>query len=123
MQLIRWQCDRIKPCQACCVRGLPSECEYLTNSEDRHLISQADAIESLRNEVGRLKQRLANLENAPNVEAAPNIRPNLFDPSSQSSSRLSHGGSLKAPADSVENEDYTALQAIFKVIASAPPHI
>jgi hypothetical protein len=102
---------------------LPSECEYLTNNEDRHLISQADAIESLRSEVVRLKQRLADLENTPKVGAAPNIQPHHVDALSPPLSHSSHEAPSTETTDSIEYGDYAALQAIFEVIASAPPHI
>lgn len=101
------QCDRIKPCQACCVRGLPSECEYVTTNEDRFLISQADAIESLRSEVGRLKQRLADL--SASLEQPP-------------AGEYSHS-STAAPAGAVPYEKYAALQSILKLIASGSPDV
>lgn len=56
------QCDRVKPCRACCARGLQSECEYVTNSEDRFQIRQSDIIDNLRKEVNRLKRNLADSE-------------------------------------------------------------
>lgn len=56
------KCDRAKPCRACCIRGQESECEYVTNNEDRFQISQADVIERLRKEVSRLKRDLADAE-------------------------------------------------------------
>lgn len=110
------QCDRIKPCQACCIRGLPSECEYVATNEDRYLISQSDAIESLRNEVARLKQRLVelNISDSPTdndnkdkemgfLHAAP--RPSVPEPTTRD----------------VTLQRYNALETIINVIATAPP--
>lgn len=75
----------------------------MTTNEDRFLISQADAIESLRNEVGRLKQRLADLN-------AQEPRAGDYPPNATGAS----GGS-------VPYEKYAALQSILKVIAAGTP--
>ncbi|KAL1952513.1 hypothetical protein VTO42DRAFT_5099 [Malbranchea cinnamomea] len=104
------KCDRIKPCQACCVRGLPSECEYVTTNEDRFLISQADAIENLRNEVGRLKQRLADLTAAQETPQPPPPPPRPAP-------------SPPGTPGSVPYEKYAALQSILHAIASGSPEV
>jgi hypothetical protein len=52
----------MKPCRACVARGQESECEYITNNEDRFQISQNEVIGRLRKEVNRLKRRLTDVE-------------------------------------------------------------
>ena len=58
--LTETQCDRVKPCQACCAHGHPSKCVYdLTLSdEDFHPISQSDEIRNLRVELKGLRDKL-----------------------------------------------------------------
>ncbi|PGH00861.1 hypothetical protein AJ80_09113 [Polytolypa hystricis UAMH7299] len=114
------KCDRIKPCQACCVRGLPSECEYVTTNEDRFLITQADAIDSLRNEVTRLKQQLADLENIKNMKGARDVNDknnNHYGPQSSPQTSTPPG------VDLALYEKYVLMESIVNVIASAPPEI
>ncbi|PGH10723.1 hypothetical protein AJ79_05314 [Helicocarpus griseus UAMH5409] len=118
------KCDRIKPCQACCIRGLPSECEYVVNNEDRFLITQADAIASLRNEVAELKQQLAALGHVPCSELGTN------DGGSIPTAALSQNNSQQfrflpqpALANAVPYEKYAALEAIVNTIATAPPEV
>jgi hypothetical protein len=65
------QCDRVKPCRACCARGLQSECEYVTNNEDRFQIRQSDIIDNLRREVNRLKRNLAEAEQPQPIQPFP----------------------------------------------------
>ncbi|KAI9815597.1 MAG: hypothetical protein M1832_005458 [Thelocarpon impressellum] len=53
------KCDRVHPCQACCGRGLPKECEFVVNDrEDYEPIAQSYEIRKLRVENERLKMRL-----------------------------------------------------------------
>ena len=53
------QCDRVHPCQACCGRGHPKECVFLTKEkEDYEPIAQSYEIRKLRAENERLKMRL-----------------------------------------------------------------
>ncbi|KAF2791298.1 hypothetical protein K505DRAFT_363937 [Melanomma pulvis-pyrius CBS 109.77] len=52
------KCDRTTPCSACCARGEPKECEYITNSGDFVPIQQSYEIRKLRQENLRLKERL-----------------------------------------------------------------
>ena len=54
------QCDRVKPCGACCLRGDPSGCEYSANGQDRHYIEQYALIEELWRSCDSLKQQLAD---------------------------------------------------------------
>jgi hypothetical protein len=54
------QCDRVKPCRACCTRGAPSECEYGTTKKDRHFIEQSDLIERLRSRCKQLEDQLTD---------------------------------------------------------------
>ncbi|KAG5295927.1 C6 finger domain-containing protein [Histoplasma capsulatum G186AR] len=119
------KCDRIKPCHSCCVRGLPSECEYVASNEDRFLITQADAVASLRKEVGMLKQQLAALGHVPRSE---------LDAADKDLSQTSKKPSLKRPqpspsdhehslANSVPYEKHATLMRIFETIATAPEDI
>lgn len=52
------QCDRVKPCGACCLRGTPSECEYGNSKQDRHFIEQSTVIENLLQSCETLKHEL-----------------------------------------------------------------
>jgi hypothetical protein len=53
------QCDRVKPCRACCTRGAPSECEYGTSKKDRQYIDQSDLIQHLRERCRALEIQLS----------------------------------------------------------------
>ncbi|KAJ5656618.1 hypothetical protein N7507_008568 [Penicillium longicatenatum] len=53
------KCDRSIPCHACIIRGIESECTYLTTPEDREHISQAEIIDRLRREVAQLRTQLS----------------------------------------------------------------
>lgn len=53
------QCDRVKPCHACCAHGYPSKCVYETvPDEDARPISQAEEIRNLRDEIKDLRSRI-----------------------------------------------------------------
>lgn len=53
------QCDRTKPCSACCARGHPKECEFVVGEgNDYSPIQQSYEIRKLRAENQRLKERL-----------------------------------------------------------------
>jgi hypothetical protein len=53
------QCDRTKPCSACCARGLPKECHFvLGEGADFGPIQQSLELRRLRAENQRLKERL-----------------------------------------------------------------
>lgn len=53
------QCDRTKPCSACCARGHPKECEFVVGEgNDYSPIQQSYEIRKLRQENQRLKERL-----------------------------------------------------------------
>ncbi|KAK2808513.1 hypothetical protein FQN50_004722 [Emmonsiellopsis sp. PD_5] len=119
------KCDRIKPCQACCIRGLPSDCEYTTNTEDRFLISQADAISSLRNEVRSLKQQLAAIGHAPNSTSDDEEEEEGKPPTSASLQTLQppRASSSLPPSNTVPYEKYAALEAKYaalEAILTAP---
>ncbi|KAJ5938940.1 hypothetical protein N7466_002074 [Penicillium verhagenii] len=53
------KCDRSIPCHACIIRGIESECTYLTTAEDREHIGQAEIIDRLRREVAQLRTQLS----------------------------------------------------------------
>ncbi|PGG97618.1 hypothetical protein GX51_07250 [Blastomyces parvus] len=119
------KCDRIKPCHACCVRGLPSECEYVASNEDRFLITQADAVAGLRKEVGLLKQQLAALGHDPasksdKLELDCSHAPN---PSSLERPQSTPSSHESTSANPVPYEKYATLEAIVNTIATAPPDI
>ncbi|ODH30044.1 hypothetical protein ACO22_03644 [Paracoccidioides brasiliensis] len=118
------KCDRIKPCHACCVRGLPSECEYVTNNEDRFLITQADAVASLRREVGRLKQQLLALGHAPSSEldAADRGLTTTTSPLKKGSGQPSSAPE-SPPCNRVPYEEYATLLTIVQTIATASPDV
>lgn len=53
------QCDRTKPCSACCARGLPKECHFvLGEGAEFGPIQQSLELRKLRIENQRLKERL-----------------------------------------------------------------
>lgn len=52
------QCDRTKPCSACCARGQPRGCEFLAEGGDYAPIQQSYELKKLRNENQKLKERL-----------------------------------------------------------------
>ncbi|EED13612.1 C6 finger domain protein, putative [Talaromyces stipitatus ATCC 10500] len=58
------KCDRVKPCRACCMRGVPAECDYGTTKHDRGFIAQSDLIEELRAKLKKLEQKLAQHDEA-----------------------------------------------------------
>nr|OQO26881.1 hypothetical protein B0A51_12170 [Rachicladosporium sp. CCFEE 5018] len=52
-------CDRTKPCSACCARGHPKECEFIVGEgNDYSPIQQSYEIRKLRSENQNLKERL-----------------------------------------------------------------
>lgn len=54
-----YQCDRTKPCSACCARGHPKECEFATaDGNDYAAISQSYEIKDLRRENQKLREQL-----------------------------------------------------------------
>lgn len=56
---IRPQCDRVKPCHACCAHGYPSKCVYEdAPDEEARPISQAEEIRNLRAEIQDLRARV-----------------------------------------------------------------
>lgn len=58
-KLIKFQCDRTKPCSACCMRGHPRECEFIVGEgNDDGPIQQSYELRKLRQENQRLKARL-----------------------------------------------------------------
>lgn len=53
------QCDRTKPCSACCARGHPKECEFVVGDGNEYSpIQQSYEIRKLRKENQRLRERL-----------------------------------------------------------------
>lgn len=52
------QCDRTKPCSACCARGSPKECHFIAEGGDYAPIQQSYELRKLRTENLRLKERL-----------------------------------------------------------------
>lgn len=54
-----YQCDRVKPCHACCAHGYPSRCVYENvPDEEAKPISQAEEIRNLRAEIRDLRARI-----------------------------------------------------------------
>jgi len=56
--LTQRQCDRTKPCSACCARGAPKQCEFRAEGGDYTPIQQSYELRKLRAENLRLKERL-----------------------------------------------------------------
>jgi hypothetical protein len=53
------QCDRTKPCSACCARGHPKDCEFkITEGNDYSPIPQSYEIKKLRLENQKLREQL-----------------------------------------------------------------
>lgn len=53
------QCDRTKPCSACCARGHPKECEFkIIEGNDYSPIQQSYEIKDLRKENQKLREQL-----------------------------------------------------------------
>lgn len=52
------QCDRTKPCSACCARGAPKDCHFVAEGGDYAPIQQSYELRKLRAENLRLKERL-----------------------------------------------------------------
>lgn len=53
------QCDRTKPCSACCARGAPSECRFVVNDgSEFDVIQQSYEIRDLRRDNKRLEEQL-----------------------------------------------------------------
>ncbi|OAL45787.1 hypothetical protein IQ07DRAFT_603723 [Pyrenochaeta sp. DS3sAY3a] len=52
------KCDRTKPCSACCARGIPKECHFVTEGGDYAPIQQSYELRKLRAENITLKERL-----------------------------------------------------------------
>lgn len=61
-----WQCDRTKPCSACCARGQPRQCHFVVGEDsDYYPIQQSYEIRKLRAENLQLKERLHRGKQAP----------------------------------------------------------
>lgn len=58
------KCDRTKPCSACCARGSPKDCHFLTEGSDYAPIQQSYELRKLRAENLRLKERLRASRNS-----------------------------------------------------------
>jgi hypothetical protein len=57
--LTQSQCDRTKPCAACCARGQPKECHFVVGEGSEYgPISQSYELRKLRTENLRLKEQL-----------------------------------------------------------------
>ncbi|EUC50671.1 hypothetical protein COCMIDRAFT_78179, partial [Bipolaris oryzae ATCC 44560] len=55
------KCDRTKPCSACCVRGLPRDCHFITEDGNFTPIQQSYELRKLRAENVQLKERFRAL--------------------------------------------------------------
>ncbi|KAJ5803194.1 uncharacterized protein N7503_005644 [Penicillium pulvis] len=96
------KCDRSIPCHACIIRGIESECTYLTTPEDREHIGQAEVIDRLRREVAELRTQLSQgprprphpkalSERGKSRDRAPYARPSKSGKGSGSGSRSGSG--------------------------------
>lgn len=57
------QCDRIKPCSACCLSGRPKACDFSSQeADDDGPVQQSDEIERLRKENSKLKEEIDKLQ-------------------------------------------------------------
>lgn len=95
------QCDRVKPCGACCLRGTPSECEYGNSKQDRHYIEQSTLIENLLQSCETLKQQLEDARKQANL---PPVKQE-----DDSSTQLPHDLSSSDTRSSGKHEDSRAL--------------
>ena len=63
LHLTSKQCDRTKPCSACCASGHPKECEFLVGEgNDYSPIQQSYEIRKLRQENLELKKEVQRLQ-------------------------------------------------------------
>ena len=53
------QCDRLKPCSSCCLRGTPNKCNYDISEDTKVYITQANEIKRLRKHVRDLELQLS----------------------------------------------------------------
>ena len=70
-QLTGHQCDRVKPCGACCLRGAPEQCSLETSDDAQSYISQANEIKRLRKEVSDLEARATREGGSPASSSGP----------------------------------------------------
>lgn len=103
------QCDRVKPCSACCLRGTPSECEYGTSKQDRHFIHQSTLIENLLHSCRTLKQQLdeaRRLANLPPIKDSVVPSPlNLIGTGENTSSAESNPPDSNSPTATVDGTE------------------
>ncbi|GAD99724.1 C6 finger domain-containing protein [Paecilomyces variotii No. 5] len=110
-------CDRTKPCRACCSKGTPEACQYNTNSEDRFYISQAEIIDRLRNEVNNLRKKLAILED--DTESDFSVTESESD-SASSENPMVIQVAVRGSSARRTGTKYTALERMYTLLASAP---
>ncbi|KAJ9376056.1 transcriptional regulator family: Fungal Specific TF [Paecilomyces variotii] len=84
------KCDRAKPCGACCARGLESECQYTTNSEERFQIGQAETIENLRRQVRELRKLLRETQPPGESGSSGDLQVEVYRPFGASEVQASH---------------------------------
>lgn len=93
------KCDRVKPCQSCCLRGEPQECRFPgSETTDLQAVNQAYEIRRLRKEVDSWKQKFEALqrENAlPSQRQADTerLQDRPYTTTTSSSRTMSVGGS------------------------------
>ncbi|KAJ9293282.1 transcriptional regulator family: Fungal Specific TF [Paecilomyces variotii] len=108
------KCDRAKPCGTCCARGLESECQYTTNSEERFQIGQAETIENLRRQVRELRKLLreTQLPGESGSSSSGDLQVEVYRPFGASDEASSHAVAAsdspgRSRADTFQNSDST----------------
>jgi len=55
------QCDRVSPCEACCLRNIPEQCEYQLTEGARKPVLQAVELRLVRAENVKMKERMRRI--------------------------------------------------------------
>lgn len=77
--ILLYQCDRVKPCHACCAHGYPSKCVYESvPDEEARPISQAEEIRNLRDEIKDLRNRINDRQDGTYKAPSPTKSPDFL---------------------------------------------
>ena len=102
------QCDRVKPCGACCLRGDPSGCEYSFTGQDRQYIEQNALIDHLWRSCETLKKQLAE------------ARVIINQPANKAQAPSSSPRRKKRDIAAIENEEKQSTDKLSSIVHSSP---